>query len=162
MSFERLGNRNLQYNIRHHNYGWELTTMDCDFIEFDHKTKKPLALIETKYGLVKKVDLNSFEFDVLCNLSDDRIPVLCLIYYPMDSAGNLVGVEHSENATHFRFAVCGVNKLGRTMFPEITQLSEARWVRELNKLHDAIAAHKVDLCHDWLPCTVPDITYRRD
>jgi hypothetical protein len=112
--------------------------IDVDCVEHDGQGN-PLALIETKYGYLDEIDLNSLQFNVLCKLAGS-IPVLCLVYYPMDANDNLVDAGQEDRMTHIQFIAMGVNQAGSMLIPEPKQLTELRWVELIADLHE----HSVD------------------
>lgn len=158
---EKLGKRNLCYNNRHRQWGESLNTMDVDFMEY--KNGKPVALIETKFGLIKDVDLNDEKFDALCSLADERIPVILCIYYPMDSDHRLIGVEREGTAVaHIQFVIIGINQLGRRLIPQRKRMSEKEYVEFLYKLRNETVPIDIQnkLCTNWIPVSIPTITHR--
>jgi len=158
---ERLNKRNLAYNNRHRLWGIELTAMDVDFMEYDSKTGKPLALIETKYGRITEVDLNEPAFDALCSLAREEIPVFCLVYYPLDKDGKLVEADQpNADVAHIQFYGVGVNAMGRKYLPKAKRMLEIEWVNLLRELHHSPDESLVGLCKTWVPVNVPQITFR--
>lgn len=159
---ERLNKRNLTYNNRHRQWGIELTAMDVDFMEYDSKTGKPLALIETKFGLIKEVDLNEPAFDALCMLAREEIPVFCLIYYPMDASGQLVGAERPfEDVEHIQFVVAPANRCAKQYVPSRKRMTEAEWVSIVRKLHGVSdGINDSSLCSTWKDVQIPYIMNR--
>ena len=158
---ERLGKRNLTYNNRHRQWGNSLNTMDVDFMEY--KNGKPVALIETKFGLIKEIDLNDEKMDALCALADDRIPVFCVVYYPMDANHELVGVEREGiPVEHIQFVVIGVNDSGRKAVPSRKRMSEKEYVELLYQIRNETVPTEVvgSLCTNWVPVSIPTITHR--
>ena len=109
--------------------------IDIDGVEHDGQGN-PLAIIETKFGLKSEIDLNDLQFDVLCNLAREEIPVFCLVYYPMDSDGLLVDAGQESRMSRIQFIAIGVNKLGREYLPKMQRLTERQWVALVAKLHN--------------------------
>lgn len=159
---ERTGKRNLHYNNRHRCWGFELTAMDVDFMEYDSKTGKPLALIETKFGLVKNVDLNEPAFDALCMLAREEIPVFCLVYYPLDASGQLVDAGRpTSDVESIQFVVAPVNRCAKQYVPSRKRMTEIEWVFILRQLHGLTgASNDLTLCSTWKEVQIPQIMYR--
>lgn len=158
MKYERLGQRNLQYNTRRRYYG-NLPATDIDFMEY--KNGKPVALIETKFGAIREIDLNDDQFEAMCVLADERIPVICCVYYPMDKNGEMLHAGSNPSLlTHIQFIAIGVNKLGRQMLPAAKRMSETEWVNFLCKLRDDKPNPGITLCNQWVPVNCPQITWR--
>lgn len=159
---ERTHKRNLHYNNRHRLWGYNLTAMDVDFMEYDSKTGKPLALIESKFGLVKEVDLNEPAFDALCMLAREEIPVFCLIYYPLDKAGQLVDADRpGSDVESIQFVVAPVNGKAKEYVSSRKRMTEAEWVAILNQLHGVTdVSNDLTLGKTWREVQIPYIMNR--
>lgn len=151
---EKTGKRNLHYSLRHRKYGFEVTMMDFDNVEYDMTTKQPLALIETKFGLVREVDLNDHKLQVMCNLARD-LPVFVLVYYPLDKDGRLLDAEvsHDEFA-HIQYLVVPVNESAKVMVPKACKFTEIQWVNFLRRLHKQEDTRN-KFCEDWKYVRMP-------
>lgn len=130
---ERTNKRNLSYNNRHRTWGNQLTATDVDMLEYDCKTGKPVALVETKFGL-GDVDLNTTQFDALCELARE-LPVICCVYFPMNKERKLVDAGHEKEMVHIQFYAFGVNEAGKRYLPKPKRLTEIEWVHMLRRLH---------------------------
>lgn len=159
---ERLNKRNLHYNNRHRNWDPELSAMDVDFMEYDSKTGKPLALLETKFGRVKEIDLNEPAFDALCMLAREEIPVFCLVYYPLDAMGQLVDADQPTSAVEsIQFVVAPVNRCARQYVPSRKRMTEVDWVKILRQLHGLTGEiNDPTLCSTWRDVQIPQIMFR--
>lgn len=160
---EKTGKRNLCYNRRHREYDRKDKMMDIDNLEHDDEGNM-LALIETKFGRVGMVDLNELEFDVLCKLSslaNDKIPVFCLVYYPMDKNNRLVDAEQPfEDMTHIQFFGMGVNLEGKRYLPKPTKLTELEWVAILARIHGHDVSEPNKYCKTWVEVRTPMVIPR--
>lgn len=158
---ERLGKRNLHYNIRHRDYG-DLSAMDVDFMEY--KDGKPVGLFETKFGLIRNIDLNAESFDALCELAADRYPVFCTVYYPMCKDHQLLGVEREGvPLAHIQFVIIPVNEKARRLIPSRKRMSEKEYVQFLYDLRGEAVPTEIEnkLYTQWLDCvTIPQVIYR--
>lgn len=159
---ERLNKRNLHYNNRHRLWDESLTAMDVDFMEYDSKTGKPLALIETKFGRVKEVDLNEPAFDALCMLAREEIPVFCLVYYPLDAFGQLVDADQpTSDVKHIQFVVAPANRCAKQYVSSRRRMTEVEWVAIIKRLHGLTGDYNdPTLCSTWKDVQIPQIMNR--
>lgn len=161
-SKEKLGKRNLAYNNRHRLWGDGITATDVDMLEFDKKTGKPLALIESKFGLIREIDLNDSQFEALCSLARE-LPVFLCVYYPLNIDGQLVNAGQEETMTHIQFYTLGVNEAGRRYVPKPTRMTEKEWVGVLRQLHGEppVSEEESWVWYDeWKEVRLPQITQR--
>ena len=126
--------RNLHHNYRHREWGYRLSMMDVDNLEYDSHTGKVVALIETKYGLENFINLNDQAYDILCELAGNR-PVFLVIFYPLKNGNQLM--EHDDPPTDLisiQYRVVGVNDAGKAIVPAPTNMSERAYVNVLRRL----------------------------
>lgn len=156
---ERLGKRNLQYNTRRRLYG-NLPATDIDFMEY--KNGKAIALIETKFGNGQMIDLNDDQFEAMCDLAAERIPVICLIYYPLDADGRMLHADSDPNLlAHIQFVAIGVNQVGQRLLPRQKQFTEKQWVAFMHELRgDTEYECYVKLYDTWKPVKISSIIRR--
>lgn len=166
MNEEKLHKRCLALNDRHR--FWNMTGVDCDFIEAD-VNGNCLALIESKFGRIKYLDLNEdYGIKVLCNLRND-LPIFGIIYYPMDKDGYLVGAGHEDAMVHIQFFTFPVNDAARRLLRTGKRMTEIELVTLMGRLHrvspDEVRKNKY-LCTEWKKLgdgrdvIIPQITYR--
>lgn len=158
---ELTGKRNLHYNRRHRLYGREMKMYDIDSVEYHHLTKQPVALVETKFGLIRDIDLNNDEFECLWNTSEKLdVPLFCLVYYPFNNKGHLLDADMSYDLlTHIQYVVIPVNSQAKKLVPRQCRMTEAQWVGVLYKLRGLPPNSDFPLCDTWkevrLPFVVP-------
>ncbi len=155
ISREKTRKRNLQYNIRHHYYGASLRMYDIDSVEVDPVTDMPVGLIETKYGIIGEVDLGTAQFKLLCNMAVPfNIPVICLVYYPLDENDKMVDADDPGLAVHMQFCVIPVNDKAKTLLPDPAgrkRMTELEWVTFLYGLRGLSVPSHLTSCDTWKP-----------
>lgn len=162
---EKLGKRNLHYSKRHRIYGNRTTMMDLDSVEYDVITRKPLAFIETKFGLIKQVMMNDPKLDVYRNIAkmaEKELPVFVLIYYPLDKDDKLLDADIDyNNLKHMQYYVIPANSRAKELIPEPKMITEAFWVNFLLWLHGQKQTAKDNnlLSKTIKKVNIPDIIY---
>lgn len=155
MKQEKTHKRNPHLNLRRRIYGYKC--YDMDHVIFDNQTKRPLLISEDKYGLIRFVDLTGDQFKCICNLADERFPVICTVYYIFDKYGNLVEPEQPhEEMTHVQFLVHPVNRAAVEFMGENRpyKMTELQYVTLLGKLQSQPTELPKNLYNFLRPVTV--------
>lgn len=165
---ESTGKRNLHYSRRHREYGWTMTMMDIDNVEYDAVSKQPLALIETKFGLIRKIDLNDHKLEIYKSIAslagpEKELPFFILVYYPLDEHGSLMDAEVSyEDFAHIQYFAVPMNEAAKKLVAKPALLTEFQWVNILRQIHkqpeltvNSYGASK--LCKDIKPISASQI-----
>lgn len=139
--------------------------IDIDSVEVDEDGNM-LAIVETKFGLIRDIDLNDFQFSILCKLADEK-PVFLLMYYPMDKYHNLVQAGHESELAHIQFYSVPVNAGARAVQPKAKRMSEIEWSAIVARLHGQPPDPNPGVHSEWISHTgdgkeiiIPQITYR--
>ncbi len=160
---EKTGKRNLQYSKRHRIYGSKMKMYDLDSVEFDSVTKQPVAMVETKFGYAKTINLCSDEFDCLCNLADRLdVPLLCLVYYPLNAQDQLIDANDTfSTLVHMQFIVIPVNEPAKKVLPSQCRMTETQWVKFLYRLRGLSTVEAEEpLCETWKTVPLPSVLPR--
>jgi len=159
---EKTGKRSLHYNLRHRIYGQQMKMYDADNIEFDWITKKPVCLIETKFGAINNIDLNHDQFDCLLNVADPlHIPLICLVTYIFHKNGEWLNAEDSfEDFGHIQFLAIGVNSYAKRLLPVPKRMTEIEWTAFLHQLRGEPMVEAEPLCSTWRNVNKPFILIR--
>lgn len=157
---ERTGKRNQCYSRRHRTWGHNYM-IDVDSVEHDGDGG-PLALIETKYGLIQTVDLNELRFTVLCNLANDVLPVFCTVYYPLNSNGDLVNAGYENEMEFIQFYTIPVNEVARRYLAKPKRMTELEYVDLLHKIHGTArnGSSTYGINNEWVDVVIPTVITR--
>lgn len=111
--------------------------IDVDSVEINCDTQQPVAMIETKFGLVEKIDLNDFEFEVLNNMATKlEIPLFCLVYYPLSEQNYMIDADDKSSILkHIQFLAIAVNQRAyKILGAPVVKCTEKDWISILYKL----------------------------
>lgn len=150
---EMTGKRNLHYNRWHRKTGRKMTMIDLDSVEIDCNTKQPVAMIETKFGLIQNIDLNDFEFEALNNMATKlEVPLFCLIYYPLSVQNYMIDADDKSSIlSHIQFLAIAVNERAyKILGAPVVKCTEKDWISILYKMR---GISKVDAL-GYEPCNV--------
>lgn len=158
---ERLGKRNLAYNKRHREYGDRLIMEDIDTVEYHADTNEPVAVIETKFGLVKEIDLNSKQNCRQAKLANKLgVPYFCLVYYIMDKRKKLIdAADVGAEVGHVQYYLIPVNRRAVEILSEPEAMTECQYVEFLYKLRGEVLPKQLELTlyKTWLYTSTVDI-----
>jgi hypothetical protein len=92
---ERTGERDMELSLLHRKWGWDVPTVDIDFLEYDRAN--PIALIEYKGREdweTATVPRNSANLKALIKLAvRAKVPVFCVFYKPDHSMFRVIDLN---------------------------------------------------------------------
>ena len=132
--------KNSHINRRQRDWG-EQQMMDLDQIQYDPKTKKVLAFVETKFiphPTELKIDLNSEQFCVLFNMAETlNVPLFCVGFYPTNEKGKLIHQdEEYEAIVNIQYYIIPINNQAKEYVKENIMMSELEWVNVLRTIRN--------------------------
>lgn len=177
---EKLGFRDLHFNLRHRDYG-DCPGGDIDFVEsIVGKNGRPILNIELKRAFNGTLNLNDPEFDRFfnnskCHNCNCEVPAIVLVYM-IHSGMRQLGFEDSiknylqhnnkfneESAkrqiTHVQFIAAPINRAGMFHIPIKTKMTELDYVSLLYKLRGLKIPESLakNLYSDFIPCSEASI-----
>jgi len=133
--------------------------LDIDHIEFNAVTRQPVAMMESKLGLVKNVDLSSYQFECLSNTAKLlNIPFFCLVYYPLKADFSILDAnDPKEELTHMQYYIAPINLLAYGYITRPTKMTEKEYVIFLHKLRNIPMPTNLTLYDTWIDIKLPII-----
>lgn len=71
---EYTGWRDEELSRRHRDWGWNCPATDLDFVLLEYNHRKPVAIVDYKFYLKRRVDLREANFDAIADLADNYAP----------------------------------------------------------------------------------------